>query len=88
MDPFDGEPTVRARLFCEFGRRSPLLREPTEGKIGRAVLAIALALATVMLILTLGSFVGLIVQRNFQGEPVHDREAFHTAPQPPERAQP
>jgi hypothetical protein len=65
-----------------------LLREPTEGKIGRAVLAIAVALATVMLILTLGSFIGLIVQRNFQDEPMHDREAFHTAPQPPERAKP
>jgi hypothetical protein len=50
-----------------------LLREPSEGKIGRAVLAIALALATLMLILTLGSFVGLIAQRHFQGEPMHDR---------------
>jgi hypothetical protein len=65
-----------------------VLREPTEGKIGRAVLAIALALATTMLVLTLGSFVGLIVERNFQGAPIHDRQAFHTVPQPPERAQP
>jgi hypothetical protein len=64
------------------------LREQTEGKIGRAVLAVALVAATVMLILMLGSFVGLIVQRHFQDDPMHDREAFHTAPQPPERAQP
>jgi hypothetical protein len=68
-----------------------VLRESTEGKIGkigRAVLAIALAAATLMLILTLGSFVGLIVERQLQGPPMQDREAFHTAPQPPERAQP
>jgi hypothetical protein len=65
-----------------------LLREPTEGRIGRAVLAIALALATVLLILTLGSFVGLIVERGFQGAPMQDRQAFHTAPQPPEHALP
>jgi hypothetical protein len=68
-----------------------VLRESTEGKIGkigRAVLAIALAAATLMLILTLSSFVGLIVERQLQGPPMKDREAFHTAPQPPERAQP
>ena len=64
------------------------MREPSEGKIGRAVMMIALALATVMLILAVGSLIGLVVQRNFQGEPPHDREAFHTAPQPPEGAQP
>jgi hypothetical protein len=57
--------------------------EPSEGKIGRAVLTFALIAATAMLVLVLVSFVGLVVQRNFQGEPVHDREAFHTAPQPP-----
>ena len=65
-----------------------MLREPTEGKIGRAVLAIALALATVMLILTLGSFIGLTVQRHFQAERMYDRKAFHTAPQPPEHPHP
>ena len=65
-----------------------MLREPTEGKIGGAVLGIALALATALLVLTLGSFVGLIVERGVQRAPVHDREAFHTAPQPPERAKP
>ena len=68
-----------------------MLRDPIEreiGKIGRAVLAIALAAATLMLILTLGSFVALIVQRGFQGAPMQDREAFHTAPQPPEHAHP
>jgi hypothetical protein len=41
-----------------------------------------------MLVLVLGSFVGLIVERQIQGPPIQDREAFHTAPQPPERAQP
>jgi hypothetical protein len=51
-------------------------------------MTIALIAATAMLVLVLVSFVGLVVQRNFQGEPVHDREAFHTAPQPPEHAQP
>jgi hypothetical protein len=68
-----------------------VLREPIEreiGKIGRAVMTITLAAATVMLILAVGSLVSLVLQRNFQGQPVHDREAFHTAPQPPERAQP
>jgi len=68
-----------------------MVRDPIEreiGKIGRAVLAIALATATLMLILVLGGFVGLIVQRSVQGVPVHDREAFHSAPQPPEHAQP
>jgi hypothetical protein len=64
------------------------LRERSEGKIGRAVLTIALIAATAMLVLVLGSFVGLIVQHSLQGAPMHDREAFHTAPQPPEHAQP
>jgi hypothetical protein len=68
-----------------------MLRDPIEreiGKIGRAVLAIALTLATAMLVLTLGGFVVLIVERGFQVAPMQDREAFHTAPQPPERAHP
>jgi hypothetical protein len=64
------------------------MREPSEGKIGRAILAIALIAATAMLVLVLGSFVGLIVERQIKGPPIYDREAFHTAPQPPERAQP
>ena len=64
------------------------MREPSEGKIGRAILAIALIAATAMLVLVLGSFVGLIMERGFQGAPMRDREAYHTAPQPPERAQP
>jgi hypothetical protein len=29
-----------------------------------------------MLVLVLVSFVGLIVQRGFQGAPMHDRQAF------------
>ena len=41
------------------------MREPSEGKIGRAVLTIALIAATAMLVLVLVSFVGLIVQRGF-----------------------
>jgi len=65
-----------------------VLREQTEGRIGRAVLTVALVAATAMLVLVLVSFVGLIVQRSLEGAPVHDRQAFHTAPQPPERAQP
>ena len=64
------------------------LKEQSEGKIGSAVLTIALAAAAVMLILAVDSLIGLVIQRHFQGEPMHDREAFHTAPQPPERAQP
>jgi hypothetical protein len=63
------------------------LKEQSEGKIGRAVMTIALAAATVMLILAVGSLIGLVIQRHFQGEP-NDREAFHTAPQPPEHARP
>ena len=65
-----------------------MLREPTDGKTGRAVLAIALAAATVMLVLAVAALVGLVIQRNFGAGPVPDREAFHTAPQPPEGAQP
>jgi hypothetical protein len=49
---------------------------------------IAPAAATVMLILAVGSLIGLVIQQNFQGESMHDREAFPTAPQPPEHAQP
>ena len=64
------------------------MREPSEGKIGRTVMTIALAAATVMLALAVASLIGLVVQRNFQGAPIHDRQAFHTAPQPPERAHP
>jgi len=64
------------------------VREPSEGKIGRTVMTIALAAATVMLALAVASLIGLVVQRNFQGAPIHDRQAFHTAPQPPERAHP
>jgi hypothetical protein len=63
-----------------------VLRESSEGKIGRMVMTIALATATVMLILAVGSLVGLVIQRNFQGQPMHD-QAFHAA-QPPEHAQP
>jgi hypothetical protein len=55
------------------------VREPSEGKIGRTVMTIALAAATVMLVLAVAALVGSVVQRNFRGEPVHDREAFHTA---------
>jgi hypothetical protein len=64
------------------------VREPSEGKIGRAVLTIALIAATAMLFPVVSSFVGLIVQRGFQGAPMHGRAAFHTAPRPPEHAQP
>ena len=66
-----------------------MLREPSQGKIekmGRVVMTIALAAATVILILAVSSLVGLVLQRNFQGQPTHD-QAFH-APQPPEHAQP
>jgi hypothetical protein len=59
-----------------------VLREPIEreiGKIGRAVMTITLAAATVMLILAVGSLIGLVIQRHFQGAPMHDHEAFHTA---------
>jgi hypothetical protein len=85
-NPFDGR-AATVRGFCEFdgGLR---VREPSEGKIGRAVLTVALVAATAMLVLVLVSFVGLVMQRNFQGATIHDRQAFHTAPQPPERAQP
>jgi hypothetical protein len=77
-------PTVRG--FCEFDGGLQV-REPSEGKIGRAVLTVALVAATAMLVLVLISFVGLVMQRNFQGAPIH-RQAFHTAPQPPEHARP
>jgi hypothetical protein len=85
-NPFDGRaPTVRG--FCEFDGGLQV-REPSEGKIGRAVLTVALIAATAMLDLVLVSFVGLIVERSLEGAPMQDREVFHTAPQPPERARP
>ena len=86
VDPFDGR-AATVRGFCEFDGGIQV-REPSEGKIGRAVLTVALVAATAMLVLVLVSFVGLVMQRNFQGARIHDRQAFHTAPQPPERAQP
>jgi hypothetical protein len=64
------------------------VKEPREGKIGRMVLMIALAAATVMLILAVGGLIGSVVQRNFRDESMHNRQPFHTAPQPPEGAQP
>ena len=42
-------------------------------------MTIALAAATVMLVLAVGSLIVLVIQRNFQGEPMHNREAFHAA---------
>jgi hypothetical protein len=63
------------------------VREPSEGKIGQAVLTVALVAAALMLILAVGSLIGLVIHRNFRGEPTH-RQTFHTAPQPPKRAQP
>jgi hypothetical protein len=64
------------------------VRQPIEGKIeklGRVVMMIALALATGMLVLAVAALISGIVQRQFQGPPTQDREAFET-PQP--RAQP
>jgi hypothetical protein len=72
-------PDGTVRGFCEFDGGPPVSREPSEGKIGRAVLTIALVAATAMLVLVVGSFVGLIVQRHFQGEPERDRTALHLA---------
>jgi hypothetical protein len=68
-----------------------VLREPSGRKIekiGRTVLAIALALATATFVLAVAALVRLAVQQQIQGPPIQDREAFHTAPQPPEHAQP
>jgi hypothetical protein len=67
------------------------LREPSEGKIGRAVLTIALVGATALLVLAVAALVGLTVRRQFRRPPMHDREAPHAAPQqrgPSEREQP
>jgi hypothetical protein len=69
-NPFDGR-AATVRGFCEFDGGLQV-REPSEGKIGRAVLTVALVAATAMLVLVLVSFVGLVMQ-NFQGAPIHDR---------------
>jgi hypothetical protein len=58
------------------------VREPSDGKIERAVLAIALGAATLMLVLAVAALGGLVIECNFRGEAVHDREAFHTALRP------
>ena len=68
-----------------------MLREPIEreiGKIRRAVLAIALAAATAMLVLAMVALVDLAMQRQLEGPQMQDHAALHTAPHPPERAQP
>jgi hypothetical protein len=68
-----------------------VVREPIEkeiGKIGRAVLAIALALATAMLVLAVVALVDLAMQRQLDGLPLQDDAALRGVPQPPERARP
>jgi len=68
-----------------------MLRDPIEreiGKIGRAVLAIVLVLGAASLILTVVAVVSLVAYRQLDGPPLQDHAALHTAPHPPERAQP
>ena len=68
-----------------------MLRDPIEreiGKIGRAVMAIALAAATLMLVLAVAALVDLAMQRQLDGPPLQDHAALHGVPQPPEHAQP
>jgi hypothetical protein len=57
-------------------RRIPL-REPSEGKIGRAVLTIALVVATALLAATIVALIGFAVQRQLRGKPIQHREAPH-----------
>ena len=59
-----------------------------EEKLGPTLLTGVLALATILLGLAVAALIVLTVQRHFRRSPMHDREAFPTAPQPPERAQP
>jgi hypothetical protein len=59
-----------------------------EEKLGPTLLTGVLALATILLGLAVAAVIVLTVQRHLRRPPMHDREAFHTAPQPPERAQP
>jgi hypothetical protein len=65
------------------------LWEPDEEeKLGPTLLTGVLALATILLVLAVAALIGLTVRRHFGRSPGRDRQAFHTAPQPPERAQP
>ena len=67
------------------------MREPIErqiGKIGRAVLAIALTLATAMLVLAVVALVDLAMQPQLEGPPLQDNAALHGVPLPPEHARP
>jgi hypothetical protein len=48
-----------------------------EGKIGRAVMTIALVAATALLVLAMAWLVGSAVQRHLKGEPIQHREAPH-----------
>jgi hypothetical protein len=68
-----------------------MLRDPIEreiGKIGRAVLAIALTLATAMLVLAVVALVDLAMQPQLEGPPLQDHATLHGVPVPPEHARP
>ena len=85
--------TLAGYVVCGRGGEGELLAAEEKSAVWEMVAKWAapekmLIAATAMLVLVLGSFVGLIVERQIQGPPIQDREAFHTAPQPPERAQP
>jgi hypothetical protein len=56
-----------------------VLREPSESKIGRAVMTIALVAATALLALAIAWLIGSAVQRHLKGEPIQHREALHQA---------
>jgi hypothetical protein len=53
------------------------LKEPSEGKIGRAVLTMALVMATALLALAMAWLVGSAVRRHLKGEPIQHPEAPH-----------
>jgi hypothetical protein len=59
-----------------------------EEKLGPTLLTGVLALATILLGLAVAAVIVLTVQRHFRRSPMQDHAALHTAPQPPERAQP
>jgi hypothetical protein len=87
MNPFDGGSTA-VRGFGESHGGTPVWEPDKEEKLGPTLLTGVLALATILLGLAVAAVIVLTVQRHLRRPPMHDREAFHTAPQPPERAQP
>ena len=55
--------------------------ERSEGKIGHAVMTIAVLTAAALIILVVAFLIGTVVQRRLSGQPTEHHEVPHAAPQ-------